>query len=561
MADATLAERVVHATSGLLGRRQSRRSFLTKTAVVGSALAVNPWGYILRPGTAYGAVCANCDDGFTAFCCTINSGRNSCPPNSFVAGWWKADNTAYCCGSARYIIDCNATCPTSCSCRCSGASCDNRRVCCNQFRYGQCHQEIACYGPVVCRVATCTPPWLYDPSCTTASATDNRTASHGATCLPDNCATAIARLHNSLGGAAGVLGPVTRTERSTADGSGRYALYRNGSIFQRDGASPHAMQGAIDDHYARLGYHRSALGYPVTSQTPVGTADGGVFNRFENGVIYATFAVGTFEVLGAIRSVHSGTGGVRGPLGYPTTGEIGWHDGIGRYQYFQGGGIWATFTTGAHWLGDRMNGKYRALHGPDAAIGYPTTDPTTVVGGRLARFQRGTLYDHTAGAITALHGRTEEKYRQLGEHGGLLKWPTTDVRSLGPGYRTDFEQGSILYRPGLAVAEVHGVILVKWDATGSYLGPLGWPTSDVITLPDGTGRQSRFERGAVYYQPGQGTWEVHGPIHDRYRALAGTAGPLGYPRSDVVPVGSLYRCDFERGRLTYDPATGVVSGP
>ena len=44
-------------SSTRFGRRSSRRSFLVKSAVVGSALAVNPLRYLLRPGTAYAAVC------------------------------------------------------------------------------------------------------------------------------------------------------------------------------------------------------------------------------------------------------------------------------------------------------------------------------------------------------------------------------------------------------------------------------------------------------------------------------------------------------------------------
>ena len=62
------------------------------------------------------------------------------------------------------------------------ASCDDRRTCCNQFRYGQCHQEIACYGPVVCRVATCTPPWQYDPPAPRPAPPTTRTVNHGAPC-------------------------------------------------------------------------------------------------------------------------------------------------------------------------------------------------------------------------------------------------------------------------------------------------------------------------------------------------------------------------------------------
>ena len=123
LATATLSQRIVHKATSFFGRRTSRRSFLTRTAVVGSALAVGPVDFLLKPGTAYGYLCGTCSDGWTAFCCTINGGSNTCPPGSFIAGWWKADNAAYCCGSARYIIDCNASCPTQCRCRCAGGSC------------------------------------------------------------------------------------------------------------------------------------------------------------------------------------------------------------------------------------------------------------------------------------------------------------------------------------------------------------------------------------------------------------------------------------------------------
>jgi hypothetical protein len=181
-------------------KRWTRRSFLAKSTVVATALAVNPIKYLLRPGTAYASMCgpdADCASGWTVFCCSVNNGRNECPPGSIPAGWWKSDNSSFCGGGPRYILDCNATCGScgcgssgicapgcyNCGCRCGTGSCDERRHCCNQFRYGQCHQELACVGPVVCRVATCAPPWLVDATCTTASATANETALHTAPCL------------------------------------------------------------------------------------------------------------------------------------------------------------------------------------------------------------------------------------------------------------------------------------------------------------------------------------------------------------------------------------------
>ena len=181
-----LTERLVERTSSALDRSTDRRSVLQKAALVGSAVATGGVGYILRPGTAYASVCgdgASCTSGWTAFCCTVH-GSNTCPPSSFPAGWWKIDASPFCNGQARYIVDCNATCPTQCSCRCASGTCDERRVCCNQFRYGQCNTQIACAGPVVCRVALCTPPWVWSSACTTTSRTDNRTQTHNAPCLP-----------------------------------------------------------------------------------------------------------------------------------------------------------------------------------------------------------------------------------------------------------------------------------------------------------------------------------------------------------------------------------------
>ena len=35
----------------------------------------------------------------------------------------------------------------------------------------------------MCRIALCTPPWIWSPACTTTSRTDNRTVTHNAPCL------------------------------------------------------------------------------------------------------------------------------------------------------------------------------------------------------------------------------------------------------------------------------------------------------------------------------------------------------------------------------------------
>lgn len=182
-----------------------RRDLLRRTAIVGSALAVAPIEFSLRPTSAYAAVCrcgpgcpcgSLCCDGYTEFCCALY-GENRCPDGTVAGGWWKVDGSQFCGGAARYYLDCHPLCG-SCSCGgngiCSGACsgtrcgcgnnrCDHRKAGCTLFRYGQCHQDIRCLGPIVCRLVTCTPPWVLDPACGTSSRTDERTRFHDRPCL------------------------------------------------------------------------------------------------------------------------------------------------------------------------------------------------------------------------------------------------------------------------------------------------------------------------------------------------------------------------------------------
>lgn len=168
-------------------RPASRRGFLAAATLTGAALAVDPWNFVLRPQSAYASACgtdASCNDGYSAFCCSINDGHNTCPPGTFAGGWWKADRSSYCGGAARYYIDCNAKPGTHFHCHCNQTNCDHRYVACNVFRYGQCNTHIQGTTAVVCRMISCLPPWeLYPKHCGRSSATDNNTAGQTAPCL------------------------------------------------------------------------------------------------------------------------------------------------------------------------------------------------------------------------------------------------------------------------------------------------------------------------------------------------------------------------------------------
>jgi hypothetical protein len=192
-----LTERFATSLGSLLERRISRRSAISRAAVAGSAFAVAPLRYLLRPGTAWAVItpgdCSDgalCNDGYSAFCCEIADGHNRCPKGTYVAGWWKC--TDYAGGGlceregVRYYLDCNnfPGHPFPGGCRCAGEDCNNRRIACNFFRYGQCNTEIEGVSDVVCRLVVCqNPATISGWGCNRTLMIDNATCGHEAKCL------------------------------------------------------------------------------------------------------------------------------------------------------------------------------------------------------------------------------------------------------------------------------------------------------------------------------------------------------------------------------------------
>ena len=192
----SVAERFATRFGSLLERRLSRRGALSRAALAGSAFAVAPIRYLIRPETAWAVIrpgsCASgaCTDGYTAFCCEIERGHNTCPDGTYVAGWWKCTDyrgRGLCRPEGvRYYLDCNRT-PGHVfpgGCQCANGDCRKRRVDCNHFRYGQCNTQVHGTTEVVCRLVICQHPTTFaELNCNDTPMTDDRTCSHEARCL------------------------------------------------------------------------------------------------------------------------------------------------------------------------------------------------------------------------------------------------------------------------------------------------------------------------------------------------------------------------------------------
>jgi hypothetical protein len=208
--------------------------------------------------------------------------------------------------------------------------------------------------------------------------------------------TPIERKHATLGGDAGFLGPGAGPE--TALSGGAYRLYRSGSIYWTSTHGAWEIHGGIRETWSRLGWERSALGYPVTDE--LGTPDGrGRFNHFERGSVYSTSTTGARE----IRGTWSRLGWERSALGYPVTDELGTPDGVGRFNHFQGGSVYSTPTTGAREVRGPIRDAWASRGWERSALGYPVSDEYDVSGGRRNDFQGGALiWNASTGQVTEI---------------------------------------------------------------------------------------------------------------------------------------------------------------
>jgi uncharacterized protein with LGFP repeats len=522
LARPTWSQRTADAVTGWLSRRSSRRGFLQKSAVIGSALAVDTLGFALKPQSAYASVCgpgSSCSTGWTVFCATINKGVNACPPGSIAAGWWKADGASLCGGKARYIIDCNATCSRcstagragicsrscwSCGCTCGPAGqCDQRRVCCNGFRYGQCNQQVRQVGGVVCRVVSCIPPWTFE-RCSTASATDNATRDHSSPALPAAWSALTAR-YWQLGGAGSELGPTVYGEVAVPGGRAQRTTQGRLSWSARTGVR-HTV-GPVGKRYVTLGTEAGVLGFPL-SDPAVSPGGKGRRQHFQNGAIVYHPSLGAFEVLAALAARYRLAKMETGLLGYPVAPPVAGPDGKGRASAFQRGRIcWHPDLGPARMMGATIAGHYVSLGAEGSKLGYPTADEVNVNHAKAVPFEHGRIVASTATGAVVLYDELATAYVRSGAEAGPLGLPTAPEQVVGNGRAQTTEQGRISRGEGLGAFFCRGPIATRYVELGAELGSLGWPTSDEYRPAEGV-RRNDFERGSISYDEQSGTVTV-----------------------------------------------------
>ncbi len=542
----TMVDTIAAATKPLLERLSSRlggpvwnrRSFLVRTALFGSAVAIAPKEFALEPRTAYQSVCglsANCHDGYTGFCCTINGGGNFCPTGTFIAGWWKADRASFCGGKARYYIDCNGLPNTEWHCHCpSTSTCDKRHVSCVQFRYGNCHTEIAIdvkKSPVVCRLVTCTPPWQFDPACTTASFTDQETVTHSAPCLPGPNASEITKKWSDLGGRGGEFGAPVGSVQATPTASGTWQRYAHGAVFDIKGLGLFAVRPKMWNPFGAT-IALGSWGYPSddehVSQDNIGwrqvfqSPRGAKFAPQAVATVHPTF--GSFAVLAPAIGPWSVAGAESG-LGYPiaTTAQT-----VGGY---------GTYTP----LARLSKTSQRLL---SAVV------TSNCLGGFVIRDAIFTAWN-AAGGVAGYGYPLGNQVQTLGGVGATQRF------ALIAGSTVNFANSTTLVTSTAGTYAINGPLAIAWSSDQNLGGAIGLPTATPVLGTAGSTPYGELicTKGRLYASALCSSSSLSGQLLAAYLLAGGPLGSLGLPLTTTVSDSpGVSHVSFEHGTLTATPS-------
>jgi hypothetical protein len=211
---------------------------------------------------------------------------------------------------------------------------------------------------------------------------------------------------------------------------------RSPSRRSRLGASPHLGVEALED--------RSVPSSLVTPQLgSLAVADGGS----KLAQIAVPSSAGASD---PIQAKWLSLGGAQGFLGKAVTAELTAPDGFGRFEYFQGGSIYWTASTGADVVKGAILGKWGSLGWEKSLLGYPLTDELPMPNGigRYNHFQNGTILWYPGLGTFLSFDRNEmlKVFARLGASGIVMSndistlqgwladrvgvWMTEDVRNL-----------------------------------------------------------------------------------------------------------------------------------
>ena len=199
----------------------------------------------------------------------------------------------------------------------------------------------------------------------------------------------IARKYDQLGG-PGRIGNPTGNESGGLKNGGTYQFFERGLAIWNPETGGRFVMGAIRGKWGETGSENGWMGYPATDEI-FNPNNYGTHQNYQRGAIYWSPSTGAQIVNAGIRDKWNSNGAENGWMGYPTSGEHYNPSKGGTAQFFQGGMIYWSPTTGSHTIRAGIRAAYSQAGAEDGRLGYPSTDEYISNGVPTQEFQGGTI--------------------------------------------------------------------------------------------------------------------------------------------------------------------------
>ena len=187
--------------------------------------------------------------------------------------------------------------------------------------------------------------------------------------------------------------------------------------------------------------------------------------------------------------------------------------------------------------------------------------------GQAVYFERGMIVLRPDRQVFVVYGMIYLRYRALGDvqpTGWSPGLPTSDEEAVPGGRCSHFDGADIYWSAATGAHEVHGAIRDRWTALGGCNGWVGFPITDESPVTHNgaeIGRMNQFQNASIYWSPASGAWELHGALRKAWlERFGGPAGPLGWPVSNETPspAGTYRYNDFQNGCLVWRASDGFI---
>ena len=315
------------------------------------------------------------------------------------------------------------------------------------------------------------------------------------------------------------------------------------------------LDDPIEIRYTALGGVSGVLGEAVGGRISVGA---GIYQQYRNGHIWWSAPTGAWETLRTVDARYGQIGGATGVLGFPASPPMSIAG--GSWQWFSGGVIWSSPSTGSWETYGPINGRYTAISGP-FTLGFPTSAPGPIAGGSWQWFSGGVIWSSPSTGAWETSGGINSRYTAISGP-FTLGFPTSAPGPIAGGSWQWFSGGVIWSSPSTGAWETSGGINSRYTAIS---GPftLGFPTS--APGPIAGGSWQWFSGGVIWSSPSTGAWETSGAINSEYLSGSGPWSWYGWPTSAPYAYYGGQRQDFRGGSLlsgaaaVLDPTFAQVS--